>query len=366
MSNGHFGLPSIRLLIAVIAALLVHFIVPYGLVDFGGPAAPESDWVTRGEVVANAEDFAGRTSLNASPGLALVGIITAIAGAGLLVFLGFQPLSVTAARWIGAGASCIAAIGLAIAAMASLYSVGTGLATLLTRMGRGEFVATFWSVSPVMVVALAAYGIWQARSVALRVVAARDGLRDEARNAIDLGLGGLVLMAGVLVLPWGIAMIPDGVSDALGAQLRFDDPEPFWLSAEDVQSVTPAEAHPEGRARFPAGFDGLSVTLHLQLAFAWTAFAAGWLRLLAATASSNGAPLRLTTGARITLLPTALLLAAAVVAFVAAWFLVGDGTDARFLPGFFPVLLLLPLVWLIRRTFGGVQRVLARPIPVDP
>ena len=367
MSDGHFGRPSIQLLIASIAALLAHILVPYGVVRFGGPAAPSPDWLSRGEVVAQAQDHAGRTLLNASPSLALAGILLAVAAAGLMVFLGFQPLSVTAARWVGAGAAAIASLGLALAGMASMYSIGTGFASFLGSLSRAEFVASFWSVSPVVVTALAGYGLWQARSVALRVVAARDGLRDEATRAQNIGMEGLVFMAAVLLVPWSISLIPDGVSDALGAELPYDDPAPLWLSAEDIQSVTPAEAHPEGRARFPAGWGALDVALHLMLAFAWSAFTAGWLRNLAATASSAGAPLRITVGARMTLVPVALLLAAAVIGYVLAWILVAPGDEsATFLPGFFPILALLPLIWMARHVLHGLGKLRPAPIPVDP
>ena len=241
---------------------------------------------------------------------------------------------------------------------------GTGFATLLGSIFGNEFVATFWSVSPVAVAALSGYGIWQATQVALRVVAARDGLRDEAQRAQHIGLAALVFMGVVLVVPWSIGMVPDGVSDALGAELPYDEPAPLWLSAEDIQSVTPAEAHPDGRARFAEGWGALDVGLDLMLAFAWTAFTAGWIRNLAATGSSAGAPLRITVGARITLIPTALLLAAAVVGYIMAWVAVApNDSDATFLPGFFPILAILPLLWMGKHILIGVQRLRPAPIP---
>ena len=365
MSHGHFGLPSLRLAIGSGVALLLHLLLPYGYVQYRGPAAPAGEVITRGEAT-RFRDLASDELLatNASPDVALAGLVIAAVAAGLTLYLGFQPLQVGAARLIGSVGAVVTIVGLGLAWMSSMYAVGTGFAAFLGTIIPTEFRAYFWAISPVVIAAGSGWLMWQAVQVATRVVSTADGLRDEASQSLRMTLAGFVLMGVVLVVPWSIGLLPDGASDALGTELRFDDHGPFWFSAEDVQSVTVAES--AWRMRFADDFGFLSAAIHMFMALSWTAAVAGLLRAFSGAVVSAGGSEAWLRGMRFTSLAVGLALAGAFVLYVLSWiFFAPPETDQTFLPGFWPILVLAPMLWMVRRLvpeMGDLLRPRATPV----
>jgi len=367
---GHFGRPSIRLVVVAAAGLLLHLFLPFGIVQYGGPAAPDNEILLRSELM-EIRGFVTPEMLqsNASPTVALVGFILAAAGGGLLFSMGFRPLQVNAARWIGHGGALLGGIGAAMVWMSSMYSVGTGFASFLTRLFGGDFRAHFWAISPVLSAGLAGMMFLDSAAVARAVISSRDGLRGGAERAFTNARWGLVLMGVVLLVPWSIGILPDGVSDSVGFKVPGEDGKGgFFFSAEDVQSATPAELA-SGRYRYSGSddFGVLSASVHVFMALSWSLVVAGWLQAMAATATSAGAPLAITRGARFMVLPLALLLATAGVMYVLAWVFFAPNPDVEypFLPGFFPLLVLVPFVWLARPLMAQVVEALQGPPPAS-
>lgn len=352
-SYGHYGRASWFVAGLAVAALLLHFAVPFGVVEYRGPASPDNEMFWRGDVTEQRSYFSDSLLVNnASPTVTLAGAMLAVFGGVLLLVLGFQPLQVGAARWIGYGGGALACLGAGLMWMSSMYAVGTGFATFLgTVMGTG-FQAQFWAVSPLLVAAASMAILWYAGQVMTTVVSSRDGLRDRARGHLADARMALVLMGTVLVVPWSLGLLPDGVSDFLGTDFG-DDPAPLWFSAEDVQSVTVSEGADGGRIRYgqSGDFGALSFALHTFLALSWAAYVWHLLWPAAAVAVSTGKKAGLLRTADLGALPVALLWALAGVLYVVAWVLFKPNGEVEetFLPGFWPLLALLPAWLLLRR-----------------
>lgn len=357
---GHFGRPSLHIAIAAGVALLSHVLLPFGVVDYRGPAALDDDVLT----LAQAREVRGFAPdslqvANANPDLALAGIIIAGAGAALLLVMGYQPLRVSSARWIGHAGGLLAALGASMAFMPSMYATGTGFATFIGTVLGTEFRANFWAISPVLTAAASLYAIHQAFRVMTRVVADHDGLRDTVRGHLAAARWSLVLMGVVLLVPWSIGLLPDGVSDSVGTRLSVDNEAPLFFSAEDVQGATLAESAEGSRIRYgrDSDFGLLSATVHAFMALSWTTVAVGGLAAAAGTARSVGAGPGLEQGARYLLIASFLGMAVAAVLYLAAWIFFKPNSDpgGTFLPGFWTVLVPVPL-WFQFRTQAHVWR----------
>ena len=352
-SHGHYGRPSWFVAGLAVAALLVHFAVPFGVVEYRGPASPDSELFWRGDVVEQ-RGYLSDTLLvgNASPTVTLAGALLAVFGGVLLVVLGHQPLQVGAARWIGYAGGALACLGAGLMWMSSMYAVGTGFATFLGTVLRTEFQAQFWAISPLLVAAASMALLWYAGQVMANVVSSRDGLRDRSRDHLASARLALVLMGTVLVVPWSLGLLPDGISDFFGTGVG-DDPAPLWFSAEDVQSVTVAEGADGSRIRYAqdGDFGALSFSIHVLLALCWTATVWHLAWPAAAVAVSTGKAPGLLRTADAGVLAVALLWALAAIVYVVAWVLFKPNGEVQetFLPGFWPALVPVPAVLLLRR-----------------
>lgn len=351
---GHFGRPAWTAGIAAAVALLAHLIVPFGVVDYRGPASPDDELITGWEASEMMSRVPGLlVSLNWSLGLVWTGIAVAALGSTLLLVLGYQPLKVDAARWLGASGGLLCALGGAIMLMPAMYYVGTGFSTFLGTLLFTEFDANFWAISPVLVAVAAGVVIHNGLRVMTRVSANRDGIRDDCLLHADAVRWGAVLMAAVLMVPWAIGLLPDGLSDAFGTRLQGDGKAPLFFSAQDIQGATLAELSFGGHLRYGSQEDWstLGLALDVMLALAWTAIALGLAGALVGTARSVGMPAALDRTVRWLLAPTALLWVAAAILYLVSWFVAKPrpSPGGTFLPGFFPIIVAIVGFFLLRQ-----------------
>ncbi len=344
---GHYGKPAMRLAVLAGLALIIHFVVPYGVIAYDGPAAPDNEVLSRGE--ANDRLPGVEVATNASPDLVFGGIMVAIAGAVILVAQGFRPLSVAQARWSGAAGAAVALVGAGLMWMPSLYAAGSGFASMLTMMFGGDFRTNFFAISPVLIAVMAVVMAWDAFAVARQVVMAADGVRDQLAGRQRHAFYGMAWIGLVALVPWSIGLLPDGASDAIGVALPYDEDQAFFFSAEDIQGTTPEERAGFERYGGEEEWGTIKAAIHLQLALGWTLFVAAIVHGLLATAASVGVP-GLLRAVPVMEGAAALLLLPVAVLYLLAWILVDPFKDPghTFLPGFFPALI-LPLFYLVGR-----------------
>lgn len=350
MHHGHFGRPSTIAAIAVGAAILAYFLVPFGVVEFDGPAAPKDDVLLAGEV-GNMYEDAPRilTPASWSMGLMVTGLVIALVGVLILMILGRQPLEVDMARWMGAVGGATTVVGSAMALLPAAYHFGTGFNTFLGMVFFTEFRSQFWAISPVLITLACLVAIHTGLQVMVKVAANRDGIRDRSAMHADGVRFGMLFLVAMLLVPWSIGILPDGVSDSLSITRADDGTAPLFFSAQDVQGATPSELINGGRLRYSGDADWslMKVALSVMQIAPWAALGVGVLGALAATAESTGVPATLSRAARGL---TAIVLLAWIVAgifYAITWFTFTprDGTGHTFLPGFLHVA--VPVVGLL-------------------
>lgn len=355
---GHFGAPAWYAAIAVGVALLAHLVAPFGVIEYRAPAAPDDDLVTGFEASDTMDDLpAALSAIRWSLGLVWTGIALAALGGALLLVLGYQPLKVDAARWIGCVGGLLTVIGSTLALMPSMYHAGTGFATFLGTLLLTEFRVQFWAISPAVVAGASLVAIHHALRVMVRVTANRDDIRQAAERHAGAARAGAALMAAVLLVPWSIGLLPDGLNDGRSIRVDGGGTAPLFFSAQDIQGATLAELAPGGHLRYQDGWDLLGTSITVLVALAWVAIALGVLGALVGTARSVGMPRSLEGAMRMLLLPTALLWLAAAILYLLSWifFKPEPQPGATFLPGFLPIAVLLPgavLLWWHARIAG--------------
>ncbi len=342
MNHGHFGRPATVAAIAIGAALLAHLILPFGVVEFRGPAAPDAElfrFFEASQAYQDAPDVLAPAGW--SLGLLLTGMAIAGLGAAILVVMGHQPLQVDAARWIGASGGLLVVAGASVMAVPAFYHVGTGFATFMGSITFTEFRAQFWAISPVIAAAASLVAAHQGLHIMTKVCANRDGIRDTATGHADAARAGLALLALVLFVPWSIGMLPDGLNDGLQTNVEDTGRAPLFFSAQDIQGATLAELTPAGPLRYGSEEDWrlTKIALDVMMAAALVTVAIGTLGAFIGTARSVGGPSGLESTLRVLFLPMVLLWAAATIVYAMSWFTAKPRPDAGlFLPGFWPVL----------------------------
>lgn len=356
---GHFGAPAWYAAIAVGVALLAHLAVPFGVIEYDGPAPLDNDLITGFEASNIYDDLPDAlTALRWSLGLVWIGIAVAALGGAMLLVLGYQPLKVDAARWIGCLGGLLTVVGATMSLMPSMYHTGTGFSTFLGMLLFTEFRVQFWAISPVIVAVASLVAIHHGLRVMVRVSANRDGIRDAAERHAGAARAGAGLMATVLMVPWSIGMLPDGLNDGRSMRVDGGSTAPFFFSAQDIQGATLAEVAMGGHLRYAGdSWQMLGLGINVLVALAWVAIVVGALGALVGTARSVGLPSILEAMVRFLLVPTALLWVAAAILYLLAWFYFKPVPDpgARFLPGFLPIVVLIPgalLLWRHARIAG--------------
>lgn len=350
---GHFGSPAMRATVAVAIAAFAHLVLPFGIVEYRGPAAPTRLLIRFFE----AADMYGKapgslSSVGPSIGLLFVGLAIAALGVTILMVLGYQPMRVDTARWMGATGGFLTVIGSAMVVTPAMYHVGTGFATFIGTLMATEFRAQFWAISPVIVATASLFAIHYGLQVMTRVAASHDQIRHTANSHANITRWAAITMALTLLVPWAMAMLPDGVSDSLNYDVG-DDPAPLFFSAQDIQGATLAELAPAGHLRYASQSDWFwsGMAIDLIVAACWLALVGGALGAFVGAARSVGWPYAVERGVRFLFIPGALLWIAAAIFYLLSWvlFTPRDGLDATFLPGFWPILVPFAGVGVVRR-----------------
>lgn len=363
MSHGHFGRPATIAAIAIGSALLAHLILPFGVVEFRGPAAPDPElfrFFEASQTYDDAPDILAKATW--SVGLLLTGMAIAGLGAAMLVVMGHQPLQVDPARWIGASGGLLVVAGSAVMALPAFYHIGTGFATFMGTITFTEFRAQLWVISPVISGAAALVAAHQGLVVMTKVCANRDGIRDAANRHADTARAGFVLLALVLFVPWSIGMLQDGLNDGLQTSVEDTPKAPLFFSAQDIQGATLAELTAAGPLRYGSDDDWrwTRIAIDVMLATAMTSIALGALGTFLGTARSTGGPSSLESTIRVLFIPMALLWFASGALYLMTWFTAKPRPEAGlFLPGFWPVLVPIAAWFVVRRQLQGVRHAAA-------
>ncbi len=353
VAQGHFGRPALNALIAVGGSIVAFFLVPFGFIEFRGYATPKDHVVN----FASAQKYMDRapdvlSHFSWSTTLVWVGLFLALLGAVLLVVMGQQPLKVDAARWIGSSGAFAIVLGGGLAFMACMYHVGTGFSTFLGALMQTEFRSQFWAISPVLVAAACAYAVHNALGVMVRVSANRDGIRDNAAAHASMVRWAMAFMGVVLVVPWAIGLMYDGVSDEVNFVIDGDDTAPLFFSAQDIQGATVSEMEDHGRLRFAREGDWqwLGTSLSVLVGAAWASFSVGLIGAFVGTLRSVGVGPGAETVVRALGYVVLVLWAIAALFYLASWFLAkpASSTSNTFLPGFWPILVPLAGYFVIK------------------
>lgn len=352
MSWGHYGRPALICSIAIGIGLIAQLLLPFGVVEFRGPANPPLEWYRFFEAAEAFRDAPDAMSpATWSVGLIWIGIAIAALGAGILMVMGQQPLNVDPARWIGAVGGLLVVIGSAVMGMSAWYHVGTGFATFLGTIMASEFRAQFWAISPVIVAAASVVALHNGLKVMTKVCVARDGIRERATRHADATRRGMVLLAAILFVPWSIGILHDGLNDGFQTQVEDTPRAPLFFSAQDIQGVTLAELTPGGPLRYGSEDDWrwTKISLDVMLGAAWAVIAIGALGTFLGTARSVGAPASAETPMKILMVPMVIAWIAAGLAWLLTWFTFTPRPEAGlFLPGFWPILVAIVAFLTIR------------------
>ncbi len=353
---GHFGLPAVLLAALGIALLVVHLAVPYAHVDYANKlsaeendaVADDSDGFTlaqrdnwfRGDIneLYDQWEWFSDTSPGtyeptkaASPGATLAGIILVMVAGLALFVLGFIPLGVSTARWIGWGGGALAVVGGTLAFFSSMFWVGSGFGHLDAFVAQGGVTGGFtglmekmagtdnagdaWIIGPAIVAALAVVVIVYAFKLVTSVTPKKDGLRDNARQHIRSAHWGLAFLALALVVPYAMAEVPEFPENA-------DDPHfGYMLEGGEFAEEVPEDeldrdyvfvgAHTvlvgneltKVNKMFTAGdpdvegkqwWNGLSMSLRVFFAAGWIGILAGLLGTLRGILATTPAPKAIT------------------------------------------------------------------------
>ncbi len=356
---GHYGRPALNAAIAIGTAIVLFFILPFGVIQFRGFSTPKNNWVRfdeAAELMARGPDSLALFSWSTT--LMWTGLFIAALGATLLMVLGFQPLKVDAARWIGASGGLVLVIGSAMAFMPAMYHVGTGFSTFMGTLLFTEFRAQFWAITPVIVAIACLVAAYAGLDIMVRVSANRDGIRDSAAAHARTARWAMAFMAAVLIVPWAIGLLPDGVSDEVNFRIDGDDTAPLFFSAQDIQGVTVSEMDDHGRLRYArqGDWDWMQTTITLLVAAAWTSLAIGALGTFVGTLRSVGLGVGIERGVRILLYPAGLVWLGAALFYVVSWFMAKPdaGVKDTFLPGFWPILVPIVAYFVIKQQWAIV------------
>lgn len=279
---GHYGTPALVAGGLTIALLVMHFAVPFAVDDFStadNDAGIDDEALSlkeMGERLDSAPEQYGLSGL----GLITTGLILAMVGGVVLLILGFVPMPVTAARFLGWGFGLIGAMGAFFAATASLFHVGAGFTTFLGLFGAGDVTRT-WMVSPVItavgsIVALAFF-----LKVMTNVVTRTDDLRIRAGNVLRVPFLAAIVLAALLVMPLSIQAVNGDERAARGEACAADGCEgtyEFWTAGGSTSNsnalgiLTMADLTDDSGAEL---FSGLAMTIKVLIAAAWVAFFIG-------------------------------------------------------------------------------------------
>ena len=279
---GHYGTPALVAGGLTIALLVMHFAVPFAVDDFStadNDAGIDDEALSlkeMGERLDSAPEQYGLSGL----GLITTGLILAMVSGVVLLILGFVPMPVTAARFLGWGFGLIGAMGAFFAATASLFHVGAGFTTFLGLFGAGDVTRT-WMVSPVItavgsIVALAFF-----LKVMTNVVTRTDDLRIRAGNVLRVPFLAAIVLAALLVMPLSIQAVNGDERAARGEACAADGCEgtyEFWTAGGSTSNsnalgiLTMADLTDDSGAEL---FSGLAMTIKVLIAAAWVAFFIG-------------------------------------------------------------------------------------------
>lgn len=336
---GHFGAPSLHAAVALGTALVAHLLVPFGYIEYRGFAPPDGKllWLKgAADLMDQAPSYI--QPLNQNLWVLGAGLIVGGAGAAMLMVMGQQPLRVDAARWIGCSGGLLVALGGALALMTSMYYVGTGFATFMGTVTFTEFRSQYWAISPVIVAAASAYAIHCGLRVMVRVTTSHDGIRAKAAAHAEGARRSAVLLLVIILVPWAVGLLPDGISDEVGHPIPGDTRAPLFFSLQDVQGATLGELAPGGDLRFASEQDWtlLKIGLTVLLGLAWSAFVAGLIGTAIGTVRSVGGGEGWDQFGRVLMAPVGLFWIAGLVFFLISWFAVKprDDPGGTFLPGF--------------------------------
>lgn len=330
MRLGHYGAPGLVLLVAAAAALVVHLAVPFSIVqDHTGLSGDGAEVQDRGEA-ADFWDAVDGYGL-ASPGATLTGAIILLAGAVALFVLGFVPMPVAAARWTGWSLALLASVGATLAAASSALWAGSGFATLLDLLF-GDPAGSRWVVSPVVVAAAGGVAVWACLAIATRVLPDQEPGRAEGRMAARAGRWAGLLLLLVVLMPWSLQV--DGGEAAFVPGLQ----------AIQADKVTDGES-----------FGGLSYAIQVLIAAGWVGLVVPFLvvfGLLLTTTMPFPRAWRPFRGAAFLSLAMA---AWGGVVYLLAWVYMWKPSwdddafvEGTWMPGFFPIVVALPLaMWAL-------------------
>lgn len=206
---GHYGTPALVAVITALALLIVHLAVPFAVRDFGqelNDFGIDDQSLSRADM-AEEHQLAGHDA--GSPGATLTGIVLALVGSALLFVMGFVPIPLVLARFVGWALGFLAAIGGFLATASSALWVGTGFTTFLRIIIPGNAAADerIWVISPVIVFAGGIVLTIYCLKVMANVVARRDGLRDQAQGQLKGAVFALILICCVAILPWSMQIM---------------------------------------------------------------------------------------------------------------------------------------------------------------
>lgn len=279
---GHYGTPALVAGGLTIALLVMHFAVPFAVDDFStadNDAGIDDEALSlkeMGERLDSAPDQYGLSSL----GLITTGLILAMVGGVVLLILGFVPMPVTAARFLGWGFGLIGAMGAFFAATASLFHVGAGFTTFLGLFGAGDVTRT-WMVSPVITAVGSIVALAFLLKVMTNVVTRTDDLRIRAGNVLRVPFLAAIVLAALLVMPLSIQAVNGDERAARGEACAADGCEgtyEFWTAGGSTSNsnalgiLTMADLTDDSGAEL---FSGLAMTIKVLIAAAWVAFFIG-------------------------------------------------------------------------------------------
>ncbi len=367
---GHYGLTAVVLAGLAILALILHLATPYANVSFENDFAGQSDETFSRKDVARDFDVLSDHGPNVSPGLTLAGLIIAVVGASALAVLGFVPLRIEPARWLGWGSGVVTAVGASMAFVSSMWWVGSGfglhtvmpslsqmqsfpvmepfgpmqegftflfaafgmtggLSGLLEVLWQSDSGTTVWIISPALVAPLALAAIVLALRVCGNVAAQKDGIRERTQRHLRGSLFAMIFVGVVLLVPWAIGETTDSTGQ---------DEDFFAYGAHTILNM---EDLSDGEV-----FGHMAYALNVMVVTGWIGFAFGIVGSAGGILASTGVPAPVSRAFHFSTLPTAIMFAWSFLVYLLAWiYMWRPFEDAEgFQPGYFPIALAVVFV----------------------
>ena len=376
---GHYGTPALIAGGVAALALVLHLAVPFAVLDL--PEAQNSlgfddEAQSRKDVTEALDDGPDVYGL-AAPGLTLAGIILALVAGIAAIALGFVPMPVAVARFVGWGTGLVGAMGAWFMTTSSLFPMGKGFATLLGLISGSEG-ARLWVVSPVLVAACGGALLWAFLRIIRNVITRKDDLRDGAARILRAPVLAAVFLAIVLIAPWAVLVQDGNERRASGDCLPSEDcpGQVGWHTAwGDSESTAFGGILATSEVTGGDLWGHLAFGLKVMNAAAWVTFFAAVVATLGHVISSvapTQVPARVFGGlqlANLVTLPwaTVQLLLATIYQWKPSWDDTALTADQSWWFAFFPLFAFAPLaLWILHQlranlaTFQGARTFVAR------